>query len=555
MNRIGVLFIIILISAKGVEIPNIGDVLQEVTPSRIEKKQEILPPLEQSKEYEKVFKEGKKVFIKSFLISGAEHISNKELKKIVQAYENSMLSFNQIQELAKSITKAYKNKGYFVAKAYLPIQDLKAQDNILKIVVIEGEYGNFYLKNNSLVKDFILQNNLEKIADRKTVSLQSLQRGLLIINNTPGVKIGRSQVKPGKEIGTSDFIIEAQSEAKYNGYIVTDNYGSKYTGRYRMTTGLDINSPFKIGDQLSFSLISSQNSGLFNGRVAYKFPLNSDGLRGELSYSKTTYELGSSYSELDALGYADSFSSKLSYPLILSNNENLEVYLKVSYNKMEDEIQSIPMVTNKDTVLGVLGLDYRSDGIILSKYVQSIIDIYLSSGKLDFDNQEDKEADQNGANTSGRFSKINIDIKENLQLDKRWMWENSLYLQYSFGNKNLDGSEDLSIGGINGVKVYPQGEESAENGYVFSSGLLYTLPQFNDLTSQIGIFYDRGRVYMSDNFAGDTTRTLQDIGVNYNAFYKDFFLRSYLAYKVGGADVTSEDDYSSKFMFQLGYIF
>lgn len=107
---------------------------------------------------------------------------------------------------------------------------------------------------------------------------------------------------------------------------------------------------------------------------------------------------------------------------------------------------------------------------------------------MNFNNSVDEADDEAGANTNGNFSKINIELENNTLLNEKINWKNKLQLQYALGNKNLDGSEDLSLGGINGVKFYPSGEESAENGYIYSTELTYTLPSFNELNSKIGIF-------------------------------------------------------------------
>ena len=222
---------------------------------------------------------------------------------------------------------------------------------------------------------------------------------------------------------------------------------------------------------------------------------------------------------------------------------------------MNDEIQSLSTQTQKNTFVSTLGLDYTKDHTFLDKYSKSAIDIYLTIGRLNFKDNADKQSDEQGAKTNGNFSKINIDLENTTAFNEKFQWKNSLKLQYALGGKNLDGSEDMSIGGINGVKFYPDGEESAENGYVLSTELLYNLPQWNNLNSQVGIFYDNGRVYMSDNFTGDKSRTLQDVGVSYSAFYKEFFFKSHLAYKVGSSEVTSENKYDSRFMFQCGWIF
>lgn len=553
---LGLLSIMTAVSLHAVEQPNIGDVIKEVKPPKIEKKKEILPPLKmEDEEYKKTFKEGKKILVKRFLISGAAHMSQAELKTIVQSYEGKELSFNEMQKIASLITKAYQDKGYFVARAYIPVQNIQQQDNVLKIMVIEGEYSEFKLENNSLVKDSTVQANLDEIKKAKVISSNSLQRGLLIINDMSGVSIKDIKIASGKEMGTSSFVVTTKPSEQYNGYVIVDNHGSKYTGRNRVLAGIDINSPFKIGDKISLSALSSDTAGLLNGRVAYDFPLSSDGLRGEVSYSKTTYELGSNYDSLDALGYANSVVGKLSYPYILSNTQKLETYFTASYNEMKDEIQATSTTLAKETVVAKLGLDYLKDSLLFDKYTQIKVSPSLSLGRVSFQEEADKQNDENGANTNGRFSKVNLDLEGNIAFNEKLRLENSLQLQYALGDKNLDGSEDLSTGGTNGVKLYPSGEESAENGYIFSTELIYALPSFKNLNSQVGVFYDNARVYMSKDTTNDKSRTLQDIGLSYYGSYDDFFLNSYLAYKVGGAKVTSEDEYKSRFMVQAGWVF
>ena len=537
-------------------VPNIGDVLKEVKPPKVEKKKELLPPLQQeSEEYKKSFKDGRKIFIKSYSISGNTQINTKKLQSILKPYEAKNLSFKEIQEIVSLITKTYKDEGYFVARAYIPTQNLQAQDGVLKIAIIEGNYGEFKLENSSLVKDSILQDKLDVTKTKEVIAIKDLQRALLLINDTPGVKVSSTKIAAGEELGSSDFIIGTQTTQPYNGYIVGDNYGSKYTGKHRVMAGVDINSPFKIGDKISLSALSSEDMGLLNGRVGYGFPIYENGLRGELSYSKTTYELGDKYKSLDALGNADSFVALFTYPIIRSNSENLNTYLRTSYNKMKDEIRTTLSNIKKNTVVSKVGIDYLKNHLIFNKYSQTKIDTSLSFGRLEFKNAVDKADDKKGANTNGNFSKINIDLENNTMLTDTINWKNKLQLQYALGDKNLDGSEDLSVGGVNGVKLYPSGEESAENGYIYTTEATYTLPSYVEINSKIGLFYDIGKVKMSKDITNEKSRTLQDIGLSYYASYKDFFLNTYLAHKVGAARVTSNNDYDTRFMFQSGFTF
>jgi hemolysin activation/secretion protein len=536
-------------------IPNISDALKQVTPPKIEREKKEIPQIKpQEEQVPKELQDGKKIEVKKFLITGAVHLSNEVLKSIVSPYENQSLSFKQMLEITSLITKAYREKGYFVARAYIPQQNILTQNGSLKINVIEGNYGKFHLENNSLVKDEIVQANLDDIKDKNIVSSQTLERAMLIINDTPGVVVNKAEVRPGEQLGTSDFIIGTQATKPYNGYIIADNYGSQYTGKHRIMAGVDINSPFKLGDKITAFAMTSEETGLISGKVGYEFPLHPNGTRGELSYSKTTYELGSTYKSLDAIGSSDSIAAKVSYPIIRTRLENLNSYAQISYNKMKDEIQSANSIVRKDSYVATIGLDYTKDELLFNKNSQTRAGLSLSAGRLSFDDVADKQNDEAGANTQGQFSKLNLELGKDIELLPILRWENSFQAQYAFGNKNLDGSQDLSLGGINGVKFYPDGEQSAENGYIFNTELLYTLPSFQGLNSTVSLFYDVGRVFMSDNFSNEEYRTLQDFGVGYYGSFKDFFINAHLAHNIAH-DVESQDDYSSRLMLQGGWVF
>jgi hypothetical protein len=60
---------------------------------------------------------------------------------------------------------------------------------------------------------------------------------------------------------------------------------------------------------------------------------------------------------------------------------------------------------------------------------------------------------------------------------------------------------------------------------------------------------------MSDNTVGYEARTLQDTGVSYYGSYGGFFINAYIAKKVGGAEVLSEDSYNTKALVQGGWVF
>jgi len=311
--------------------PNIGDAMRQSEPPKDIPKKEVTLPIvgdNEDKAVQQEIVDGKKILIKHISITGAEHLSNEKLREIVAPFENTELTFKEMKSIASLLTKVYREEGFFVAKAYIPKQDILHQDGELKINVVEGNYGSFNLDNHSLVNDTHLQEIFDDAKeDDNVLSINTLERAMLLINDTPGTKIANADVKPGTTKGTSDFDIKTEATNPYSAYLIEDNYGSKYTGRYRTNLGLSANSPFGYGDKFGINGVISSETDLKNGKVYYNFPLMSNGLRGEVSASKTTYTLGDSYASLDAQGKATTLDASLIYPLFRTRAETLNISL------------------------------------------------------------------------------------------------------------------------------------------------------------------------------------------------------------------------------------
>ena len=539
-------------------VPNIGDIEKQIVVPTIEKEKASIPEIKIQKEYKAPMQDsGKTILVKSFIFSSNDHVSSEVLNTLAKNYENKELTFTQITELTSLITKYYREQGYFVARAYLPVQDISANKNVLEIAIIEGTYGEFKLDNTSLVKDSVVQGTLDNAkAKDNVISTNTLERSMLIISDMPGAVVTKADIKPGASVGSSDFIIATEKTNRLDGYILTDNAGSRYTGKNRLMAGLNVNSPFEIGDKIALSGLISNASNLLNGRVAYSAPLASNGLIGEMSYSQTTYSLTEDYKDLDAQGTAKTLDASLKYPIIRSRAENLYLNVNVANKDLEDKINLTDTITKKDTQSITVGTDYDKVYALGNFNNSSKISFNVKYGNLSFDNDADKTTDAAGADTNGNYSKVNLDLSNTMYLTNELSLDTALKLQYALGNKNLDGSEDFSVGGSSGVKIYPDSELSAENGYVFNAELKYKLPNVNSLKSTVGMFYDRGRAFMSNSDNVDfEAKSLQDVGIGYYASYEQVFGQVQVAWNANSDEITSEPNRNSRVLFQAGMVF
>ncbi len=527
--------------------PSIGDIEKQVqVPKEVEKgMNNIIPSIPQETLKEPMVEEsGRSIEVKGFKFIGALHVSEEKLLSRIQGYVGKKHSFAELQKITSLITKAYREEGFFVARAYLPKQEMK--EGILEIAIIEGNYGAFHLKNSSLVSNERVQAMLDDIKGDNVVSVDTLERAMLIINDTPGVKVTGADVKPGEKVGTSDFDITSEATNPYSAYIISDNYGSKYTGRYRVNVGLSANSPLGYGDKFGINGVISTKTDLKNGKVYYNFPLMANGLRGEISAAKTTYSLAEDYAALDALGHSTTLEASLSYPLIRTRLETLNLSLGVVHKDMEDEVRSTSTLTKKESDALNMGASYTKSDTLFGFNSTLSTQVTLTMGDLDSPTNTD---------TDGSYSKIAGSIEQGVEFTPEYALMASLRFQKALGNKNLDGSEDFSLGGAYGVRAFPDGEHSSENGYLLGLELFYTLPTIESISHKVSVFADTGYASMENNNGTSQSRHLSDLGVGYQASYKSFFTKAQVARVVGGEKVESENERSTRLLLQIGYVY
>ncbi|MEY0490129.1 POTRA domain-containing protein [Proteus terrae] len=69
-------------------------------------------------------------------LTGSTPLDYRNISKVISPYLQQCLTLNDMQEVAKSITNNYIEKGYVTSQAIIPEQDLS--NNKLVIRIIEG---------------------------------------------------------------------------------------------------------------------------------------------------------------------------------------------------------------------------------------------------------------------------------------------------------------------------------------------------------------------------------------------------------------------------------
>lgn len=546
---------IITTSTTFAQVPSLGGAVKQAAPPPSPAKKEA-PPRETPvivQEGDKPFSlpEGEKIFIKDFKVEGSEEGDEAALMALLAPYKGRELTMAEITEAANKLTFFYRNKGYLVAKAYVPKQD--ASGGILRIKIIVGNYGKFSLKNTSPVKDFLVQGIFDKVKDMSpAVKTDGLERAMLLARELPGCTLPTVNITPGAQPGTSDFEVSVDTSQRVNGYIMADNQGSKYTGKERIYGGIDISSPFGIADKFSVSAMTSEDSGLENLRLSYGFPLAYNGLRAEFAVSRTTYELGGIYSDLDATGSADTLEGTISYPIKRTRDESIDLSLNLAYKELHDDLSAVDLENPRHASVATLNLQRGKYSSLFGHNLFTTISAGVNIGRLTIVDDFQKELNEAGANTSGTYSKLNLGFSANLDLTEKLSVRAMAKAQKVLTAHNLDSTEQMFISGATGVKAYTE-SVGFDNGYVVSAELRYVLPTLPGMKHALGLFADNGWVYAQNgDYTAKDNITLSDVGLGYYISFKRLFGSIQLAQPIGKSNVS---DPGTRVLMQFGVAF
>ena len=478
--------------------PDAGQTLQQLQPPiaapRESQPLKIQAPLDSAP----IAPGGAAVILNAVKLSGNSVFSEETLRAALGDVTGKTFDLAGLRGLAQRITDVYQAGGYPFARAILPPQDLANGD--LRIEVIEGRYGVVQAQGDDSVLAQQATAFLDGLLPGSVIASAPLERAALLLDDLPGIQTSAT-MRPGTQAGTGDLIVQVARDQRVRGDIGLDNAGSRYTGKNRVRANVDINSPFLLGDQLTVRALLSEEK-LWLGSLGYSLPLGTSGLRGNVGYSHTSYELAKEFASLHANGTAKVASAGLSYPILRSQKANLTLIATYQSKDLHDNRDSTRTYESKSSQSMPLALqfDFRDafDGISYGSASWTPGKLKLDAGLTAVDDYK----------SNGRFHKVNLDVVRLQSLPAGFNL--MAHLSWQQANKNLDSSEKLSLGGASGVRAYPSGEATGDEGGLAQLELRYDAGAYTPYA-----FMDAGRITVNAKpvVAGDNRRSLSGGGL------------------------------------------
>ncbi len=464
--------------------------------------------------------------VKRFRFVGNRSIDERALQAVVAKYIGQDLTPAKLQSIADEIAAVYQDQG-LLASTTLPRQDVSEGE--ITIQVTEAKFGGIVFDDAQLgVGIRVPLDTIKKFVERGQVagqqmSLEALDRGLLLADDLPGVTV-QGALEAGESDGETNVRLKVTPRSWYSGDVTANNYGARSTGQNQALANLSFASPLRLGDQLQ--VLALYSSGSQYGRLSYSAPVGASGLRLGANVSYMTYRnVLSDFAATEPKGSSTVLGVTALYPLVRTRTRN--VYLNAEFDQKYFNNQSRgadgEFATTSDYRINVLYLSVNAnqyDG--WGGGGSTTGSLNLGIGNVGLSQSPSYAYDQSGYQTSGGYSRLRWSLNRTQTLTDK----TSFYVAASgqFASKNLDSSEKFFLGGPYGVRAYPSNEGSGSEGKMLNVELRYQVAE----QVTVAAFYDWGQITQNKrNLTGDEGNPLSALNsFNLSGYGLQISLRS-----------------------------
>lgn len=454
---------------------------------------------------------GLQVEVRRFVFSGNTQFPDEQLAPLVAPYLNRSLNFQDLLAATQAVAGFYRQAGWIV-QTYLPAQDLAEGE--VTIQILEAHLGE--LRFESTLASQRLQDRIQEIFAAQlpagqALNAQRLDRATLLSSDLPGVS-AETSLLAGATPQTTDVQVKLAARPATSLDLSSDNGGATSTGSYRLNaTGRHGNLTGQ-GDRLQWSWVHSEGSDY--AKLAYTVPAGSDGWRIGINGSGFDYKLiATDVAALKSTGSSGVTGLEASYPLLRTLSRNLQFTLNADHKVFDNRANGAVATHYKASslTLGLSGTRYAAtaDNAFSTATLQWV------SGDLDLGGSPNQNSDALTTRTAGLYNKLRYSLSHQQDIAPNLVLYGALSGQAS--DKNLDSSERLYLGGMDGVRAFPASEAGGSAGHLLNLELRWRLRPSWELSA----FYDGGEIQVNRNneFAGATTRNrvaLQGAGLALN---------------------------------------
>lgn len=379
------------------------------------------------------------------------------------------LTHGQLEEIAQAVTRMYRERGYFLARAYIPAQEVTGGE--VELRVLEGRLGNVAVQGEHRYRDSLLTDAFLPLVG-ETVTAENVQEAMYLSNDLPGVSLF-GYFTAGEQVGETQLNLTVRNEKRWDALLRLDNHGSDLTGEYRAFAQFQLLNPTGAGDRLQLGVLQTgEPANSTYGMLDYEVPVF--GLRDRIGVmgSYNDYVVGGTGSLDDIAG--ESVTGELSWTHAFLRGRKRNFSTGLLFAEKRSDLAGIGGTFQKVERSQNAGLGLDWDSLFEQSRVLARAGARLESGSV----QEGLEDGQEDA-----FGKLYADGSVLFFVplpfsDRDSRMVVNTVLQWS--DVKMPSVELYSLGGPNGVKGFAPTAFSADRAGYLGAEWFLPMPKFLD---------------------------------------------------------------------------
>lgn len=430
------------------------------------------------------------------------------------------ITLGQIETVANTITQFYRERGFVLAKAYIPKQQVR--DGVVNLTLLLGMLGDVQVNGNKLYRTNVVASVFDDMLG-KPITSSAIEEKLFLINDYPGIFVD-GHFEPGYQVGDTRLNVTVKNETRYNGNVRIDNHGAEETGLYRLYADAQWNNPLGLADKLQISgLYASEPSNNDYWQLQYQMRLFGPRTRLGVEFSENQYLVDPSLRPDDEL-YGTVNLSAATVTYVNQRNRKGNHSFDLRYEVIESRLQLGQSTGSSDLLsdkLRNISFIYRFDALEEEKkrYHQGYLK--YTSGNFIYG---DESQDDTYKIYSATYSLLDFWKIPFINADTRLVYR----LEGQYAGINLSGIMRFSLTGPTRARAYSPGFFTADDAIFLGVDWIFNSPGFFDfnVTKAINlrelvkpflfVDYAYGKeIPITTNIEIETTAKLLDVGLGF----------------------------------------
>jgi len=451
------------------------------------------------------------------------HVSPLEVQKLVWLIRGQRgkrgVTLGQIETVAHEITRFYRQRGFVLAKAYIPKQ--RVRDGVVNLTLLLGMLGEVSVNGNALYRAETLNMVFDGLLGAP-VTNKMIEESLFVLSDYPGLTVD-GFFEPGAQVGDTRLNINVKDERRYMGHVRLDNHGTDEAGLYRLYTDIQLNNTLGLADYLRASLLRAEApDNTTYWQFAYESNFFSPRFRLGLESSRNQFAVDrTQVADLELNGEVDVFAFNARYIARRGRTGNSHYELRAESIKSDLQIgEALDFNNALDEELTHLSLKYRFDFLDDDKKRLHDGSIQYTRGSFDLGAKTGQE--ENYHILSLDYTLLTFLKVPFTESESRLLYRSS----FQYAGVNLSKIARFSLAGPTRARGFSPSFFTADDAFYLGADWIFNSPdfmsfsigdtRFDDFVKPV-LFADMGIGQQHALLAGesDVTGTLIDVGFGF----------------------------------------